>query len=298
MFKTDKDTRDQFPVMHPDSIDYVDGEYKVDIKSDADANGINVHHSLIGDNLVSQYILEEKAIFATEVVSPSSTYREIIQHEWADNKPSLEAKQSVTIDKEKVVSPYYYRPLVIVKNAIEKEKIILQAKHGIQKFFYDNEMSILPGTILAKDKFWNSEDYLFQLLKIDADENLTKGSFEVDDITNEGFYFKVRFATDLYELITRAQGDQCNFRDAILTFALSEGLNIIYREYRGDRGDEVREDENPEGERWRMYPALCRLYEEIDGRNLPCWDSKDFKPERIATALKPIIGVMRNDEND
>ena len=145
-------------------------------------------------------------------------------------------------------------------------------------------MLIRPGTILARDRSWNN-DYRFNLFEIDEKKDLKKGTFEVTAMPHDGFYFRVELASELYRLVKNARGDQCDLRDAILTFAFSEGLNILYREYR--------EDEN-----WKSHLALRGLHERIKKEGLAAWDEEDFKPEKIVTTLKPINGALRDDEND
>ncbi len=271
-------------MMQPGLMDYVDGEYKV-IDLDSMVDSISVHHSLKGDSLVSQYVLEGKAVFATEVSSPHSTYRKTFKHEWEETEPSLEVKQSFSVDREKMDGPVFYRPLVAVKESIKEERIRLQAEHGVHELFYGQEMLIRPGTILARDVFWNSEDYRLNLFEIDENKNLKKGSFEVKEVPDKGFYFRVELAPDLYRFVKNARGDQYDFKEAILTFAFSEGLNIIYRDYR-------------EEDAWTKHLALRSLYERIHEEGLDAWDSDNFKPEKIVTTLKPINGALRDDEND
>ncbi|WP_156013199.1 hypothetical protein [Thioalkalivibrio sp. HK1] len=284
MPKMTKKAIGQFPMMQPGSIDYIDGEYNVDIESDIDTSSIRVQHRVTGENLVSKYIQEGKAVFATEVVSPHSTYRKIFKHE-GSLRASLNVEQKVNIEKEKVIDPFYYRPLVVIKESVsnENEKINLQREHGVHELFYGQDMPILPGMILAKDNFWNPSEYKMSLFQIAEEKSLRKGSFEVMGIPEKGYYFRVEFASDIYQIMINKQGGQYDLKKTILTFALSEGLSIVYRESLVDE------------EKWKEFPALRILHDMIVKEGLNAWDGEKFNPGKIATTLCPIDGVMRND---
>ncbi len=278
--------------MHPDSLDYVEGHsYQTEIKSEEEFGPLEVEHQVSENNLVASYLREGKAVFATEVSSPYSTHRKIYKHQWEGGAPALRISQKIELDRDWLVSPVYYRPLVIVRDDLNREELNLETSHGVHELWHDRTVLILPGTILASAGFWNAKDYKSSIIKLTSDEKMHSGTMKVKTSPDDGFYFIVTVSTDVYKSIRSSDSDH---KRTILTFALSACLSIIQREYQQEGG----EGEEGDGDRdWRSYPALRALHREIERQGLPAWDNEqEFSPELVATRMRPIkVSVSEDD---
>ena len=109
---------------------------------------------------------------------------------------------------------------------------------------------------------------------------MEKGGFTVKANSNDGFYFSLEAAPDIFQFLQNPQGELA-LRKSILVHAVSQCLNILKSDY-----DASREDD--ETGQWEQYRNLKSLSDLLAEKNMGHWSDEDFDPVRVATGLYPI----------
>ena len=262
---------DSFPMLVGDRLDYREGAYDVAVSRSSQGVGMTVRHRVSGHNLVAEMLKRSEATFAVEVSAPYATYRVIRR---CEAEGGVEALQAVSWDPQEVVPPVYLRPMVIA--TVERSAtIVLNGEHGVHEVWQGVEVEVVPGRILAADQFWRASSTWESLIRLAPRDDLSPGVYWVEDCTGEGFHFKVHMHRALYEKMVNP-GDAHHHCRSILTACLSRGLEIVTAEYTED-------------ERWRDYPVLRALRDKLKEERLLTWEDEHFRPDEVATELKPIV---------
>lgn len=271
-------TNTSAPLMSDTRMDYPNSAYFAVVSRGSDQNSMEIMHAVRGDSLVANMLEASEAAFAAEVSAPYATYRKTEVSENIDGKLSVE--QTVSWESNKIIQPVYIRPLVI---ATQKKKITLSAdSDGVHSLWDKQTVTLLPGTILAIDKFWRSKSTMESLLRLVKDETLLPGTYRVDESTSEGFHFKVKAHPDLFGFLANPD-DRTDHRDAILVGALAAGFEILRRKYSANE-----EDAGEGGYDWRGFPTLRALHMHLVIEGITPWDEEDFCAEQAATMLRPL----------
>ena len=259
-----------FPVLAKERLDYVEGAYDVSVKRAEAGTGMAVTHEVSGRNLVSHLLKRSKAAFAVEVSAPYATYRRVCV---AEAEGKVEMLQAVAWDPKDVVPPVYVRPLVI-STAPKVKRLELNGRHGVHGVWQGVKVEIAPGVILATDQFWRAASTWESLIRLVSDADLRAGTYRVELNTGEGFHFRVQMSPSLFEKMVNP-GEAHRHCQTVLTGCLARGLEMVKEEY-------GRED------RWCEFPVLRALHEKLLGEGLRTWEDSGFRPEEVATCLKPI----------
>ena len=265
-------TSDSFPLLAGDRLDYVGSAYEVAVTRSPKGGAMSVRHRICGNNLVANLLEDLQATFAVEVSSPYATYREIRR---LGATGEVEALQAVSWDSRDVVPPVYLRPLVIAMVA-EPTRIVLNGKHGVHEVWQGVAVDLAPGAILASDQFWRAASTWQSLIRLVSNDAIPRGAYQVKTSTGDGFHFRVEMHPEFFETMV-SPGDSYHHCQSILTGCLSRGLELVRQEYGGA------------GERWREYPVLRALYEQLEEKGFGTWDEDDFRPDLVAARLKPIV---------
>ena len=262
---------DSFPMLVNDRLDYREGAYEVAVSRAPQGIGMVVRHRVAGRNLVADLLKRSEAAFAVEVSAPYASYRVIRICEAAGE---VQALQTVSWNPQDVVPPVYLRPMVIA-TVEQPANVVLNGEHGVHEVWHGVEVEIAPGGILAADQFWRASSTWESLIRLTPQDGLSEGVYYVEPCTGDGFHFKVRMHPVLFEKMVNP-GEAHHHCRSILTACLSRGLEIVRAEY-------------TEGERWRDYPVLCALRDKLKERGLRTWEDELFRPDEVATELKPIV---------
>lgn len=261
---------ENLPVLARDRLDYADGTYAVSVKRAQRGTGMAIGHVVSGRNLVSHLLKRSDAAFAVEVSSPYATYRRICL---AEAREKVELVQTVSWDPEDIVPPVYVRPLVVA-TAAKTRRLELNGHHGVHPVWRGVEVEIAPGAILAADRFWRTASTWESLIRLVSNDDLPAGAYRVEMNTGEGFHFRVQMNAKLFEKMV-SPGEDHRHCQTVLTGCLARGLEMVKDEYA------------PE-ERWREFPVLRALHDKLLGEGLGTWEDEHFRPEEVATRLKPI----------
>ncbi len=266
------------PLLSQDRLDYVAGTYDAAVTRAPNGDGMAVLHAVKGRNLVEYLLKQGKAAFAVEVSSPYATYRQVCS---AGPRGETALSQEVSWEPEQVVPPVYVRPLVIAELETTMS-LKLQTKHGVHDLWHDVEISLIPGTILAQDRFWRTSSTMQSLIRLVSNDSLPSGAYRVETSTGEGFHLNVQMHPDLFAWMVSP--DTKRHRDSILTGCLSRGLELIRAEY-------------GKGNHWSELPVLRALHGQLVKEGLCTWEDGDaFHPDEIASRLRPLEFAAQIDE--
>ena len=259
-----------FPVLAKERLDYLEGTYDVSVTRAATGTGMAVGHVVSGRNLVSHLLKRSKAAFAVEVSAPYATYRRMFV---AESEGKVEVRQTVVWDPKEIVPPVYVRPLV-VSTAPKAKRLELNGRHGVHAMWQGVKVEIAPGVILAIDQFWRAASTWESLIRLVSNADLRAGTYRVELNTGEGFHFRVQMSPGLFEQMV-SPGEAHRQCQAVLTGCLARGLEMVKEEYGSEDG-------------WREFPVLRALHEKLLAEGLGTWEDPGFRPEEVATCLKPI----------
>ncbi len=233
-----------------------------------------IQHRLEGRNLVRQLIEEGKGVFSCAIVSTWSSYRgiELVEADTVQMTETLVvAEQELKSQTRHYSSPTSFQPQIIATENVSK--IELTEKHGVDDIFVGHKISIPRAARVAYAPYFRIEALSQSILKIKEDQNLPKGCFEVSGVKENGFYFLVKMSTDLFGWV-KNPGLAHKHQKSILCFALSQGLEILNKEYF-------------EHKSWKEFANLNYLYSHLKRINAPLWDHEEFSPNRAVALWLP-----------
>ena len=156
----------------------------------------------------------------------------------------------------------------------------LTEQDGVARIWQNREINIPKGARLAKGSYLRTSNTMQDLLKVRCNSDMEKGSFTVKPNYNDGFYFALEAATDIFQFLQNPQGESA-LRRSIIVHAVSQCLNILKNEFNPSGED----DEKGQWEQHRNLTSLSNLLEDKGMRN---WNDDDFDAVRVATRLYPI----------
>lgn len=266
-----------YPSLTDGTLDYAEGNsYKTERAGGSQEDlSICIEHCVTGGNLVAELLLDGRAAFACTVIAACSAYREVFV---APQPPkqingAVMQRQEITCDGGKVSHPIIFQPHVVTRTGVPPFKA--EPRHGLGSFWMDGFIEFPPAAMIAAGPFWNPLNEVRSILWLqkDKENRLPAGCFEVDDVVENGFYFRVLVAPELYESLRRA-GSAIRHRDSIYAAAFSQGLQILQDKYHTD-------------EAWKEYPNLRALYAKLREKNLPVWTESNFSPNQTVAAFHP-----------
>ena len=185
-----------------------------------------------------------------------------------------------------VGEPPMLRPLIVATEA--KEGHTFDSKDGLFKAWQGVAINIPKGARLAIKPYYRPVASLHQMLEIEHQPDMKAGSLEVRESTEEGFYFKVRVASDIYEFLN-GSGHYSRHGQSVYTHMVSRCFEILVKDYKNF--DDA--DMSP-----LAFRNLKALADELVSKGLPWWQDEDFVPDKVATQLYPHRPpVLEDDES-
>ena len=274
-----------FPIMASGNMDYVDGNsYSVDLYSDpvTDTAVRRIQHKLSGRCWVRNLIDDGSAKFACIVAVPWCSYRSVFTASTTTTNGDREvvADQSIDCTTEEYASPLMLQPIIVVCR--ELKRVHLSEEDGINQLWIGSEVDVPKGAKIAYGPCFHGAAITQSILKVKEVDRLPKGCFEVYAVADEGFYFSVETSRDLFEKL-KNPGNAIKHRDSIYCFALSQGLDILRKDYQED-------------EKWRNHVNLRHLHSFLKKKGWSTWDEDNFKPNSVVAQWVPHeIDPMDND---
>lgn len=254
-----------WPVLQRGNTSYPNGSYSATVEPGTDQRSIGITHEVRGAPLIARLIDEGQAQYACTVSSPIASYRMI--------HTSMHPTHRVEWSRDDLGTPPLFIPQVV---AISEVWCTLDAAaDGVAELWHGRRVCLLKGSQLLIGPTFQLRSSLLQLLKFELDKSLKDGQFEVRPDTNDGFKFRVALAGDLHSFLRHPR--EIRDRSNIMTHIVSAALALLQRDYHEDDGERG----------WRTYSNLRALADDLERKELPVWDSDDFRPERVATGLHP-----------
>ncbi len=256
-----------FPVLEDGNLSFPEGEYLPDITNNGDGYSARIYHKVNNAPLIERFINEGLAICCCTVSVPITGYRELFTGSGFN--------QDLQWDKNWVGEPPVLRPLIVCKNPISHK---LCTEDGVHSMWVGQEISFDKGAKIAIGPDFRPVSSIQSLLSIDKDESLASGQFRIDECPDNGFYFKVKVASDLYKFLrSPGGGDHSKHSQSILIHAVSSCFALLAKDYSEEHGDNG----------WQSHPNLRALANEMKNKGLNVWGEDDFCPEFAATSLHP-----------
>lgn len=258
-----------YPVIEEGNLSYPRGEYLVETTPQQDGVSVLLNHAVIGAAFLEGVISAGKAKYGCLVSVPLTGYRKL--------HLSDHACQRVKWDMDVVGEPPMLRPIII---SVAEIYCMLGPSDGVAQAWQGREITIPKGARLALKSYLRPNSSLHHLLKVENNTSLRDGCFEVKPCEEDGFYFKVQAASDLFPFLQNASGHEAH-RKSVLTHVAGRCLEILAREYSGQ--DEEGEDDS----KWKSFRNLEALANELVKHELPIWDEEGFAADKVATRLYP-----------
>lgn len=279
-----------YPVMAKNSLDYLP-QHRYETVQDRHKNQkesfFTIDHKISDGNLVAKLISEGRAAFACTLTSAHSIYREVFVEKGSQE---IEHTQKLAWDEEKVRFPLLFQPAVVALEEINNY-FLNGFTDGVHDIWSGTKASFPKGAFLAIAPFWQSQTTLQSIVRIRKAEpgELLEGSYEVEPIEEDGFYFEIKTHPDLFDSLHN-YGGAVNHRNSIYAAALAEGLGILSRKFKKE-------------EEWVNHHNLRALRKMLNDKKMKdkrikVWDEEDFSPNQAVAAFHPHEIDTRVDVDD
>ena len=256
------------------------------------STGVVLHHELKNAPFIQSLIRQGTAKFACLVSAPRTGYRKL--------NISENSEQEISWDSDIVGEPPWLGPCILYVGKDFRGGTWAE-KDGVAELWLNREVYIPKGARLVKGRYLRPSPAMkhTNMLYAKKDEAMKPGTFRVEANSNDGFFFSIVAATDIYEFINNPRGNLA-LRDSILTHAISACFQILKTDYDAPVEDEENSG-NEDGEEWshkewKQHQNLVALSEWLGNKGLPHWSDYGFDAVKVATELYPI--VIPNPEED
>lgn len=279
--KSDEVRAFPYPVLEEGNLAFPDGEYTPDFEQGDDGYSAHVRHTVDGAPLIKRLVQDKQAVCGCTVSIPATGYRHLHVAEEGV------FKQQIKWDRDQVGEPPFVRPLIVCCEAVRHT---LSQRDGVHEAWIGREIELEKGTKIALGPTLRTKSSMQSLLSVKRDDSLEKGQMRVAPCTDEGFYFTVKVASDLYDFIQNpGGGGRSLHRRSILVHAASSCFALLAKDYTKDGEDE---------DGWRSYPNLRALAADMESKGLSTWEEiDDFCPELAATSMHP-HRIPSNEEDE
>lgn len=271
-----------YPILEDDALSYPDGQYNVEIRKLSDDNAFSITHTVIGASFINKALDEGRARCGCLVAIPMTGYRKLHLADAGRRELEISWEDSV------VGQPPSLRPLILTTEKIECE---LTATDGVDEAWHQT-VAFPKGARLAVKHYYRQVASLAGMLRIRVDPERKAGTFRVGTSQEEGFFFDVRVAADMFAFIRKdSNHSYIEHRGSVYTHIISKCFEILRADF-----SKPDDDGNPE---WENYPNLKALSEQLEQQELPHWaNEEEFSAEEVATAMHPHKFPMIAEDED
>lgn len=268
--KSDEVRAFPYPVLEEGNLSFPDGEYTPRFEKGSDGYSADVSHTVHGAPLIERLVRDKQAVCCCTVSVPTTGYRRLHVAEEGS------FQQQIKWDPDQVSEPPFVRPLIVCRKAIRHT---LSQGDGVHEVWIGREIELEKGTKIVLGPIFRTKSSMQSLLSFERDDSLKRGQMRVVPRTEDGFYFAVKVASDMYDFIQKPGGGERSLhRGSILAHAVSSCFALLAKDY-------VKDDEDEDG--WRSYPNLRALDVDMESKGLSRWYMDDFCPEQAATSMHP-----------
>ena len=268
-----------YPALEAGNLSFPQGSYEPEVRMREDGHSIEIEHRISGAPFIERLIEEGVVNYYCLFSVPKTGIRTLYKTAKVDK---------VSWEKSVVGQPPRLRPLLIYTG--EDRKCKLTAKCGVANLWQGKSITLPKGARLARGEFLdvnNSEYSFLRFAKGNGDE-FKRGSFKVLPSNEDGFYFKIEAAPDVFDFVQK-NGMDVALRAGILTGIVGQCFSILKYKYK-----ETDEDSND-------FPNLRTLSSKLESEYGSDWNDDDFDPMFAATTLYPLqvpSTVIDDDEDE
>ena len=264
-----------YPALEDGNFSFFDGSYTASTKLlGTSGTKVILEHQLSGAPLIEKLIEKGDAKYACLVSVPKTGYRKL---HIADSN-----RQEIGWELDIVGEPPMLRPVVLyVAKGLSRK---LTKSDGVAPIWQGKKVDIPKGARLASGRYLRPSSSIQSLLRVRHSKDMDSGSFLIEQNSNEGFYFSMEAASDIYRFIQNPQ-DNIELKNSIFTHALSQCLVILKSEYNMGEDDEDKDDS---ANHWKQHSNLVAFAEWLKTSGMPCWFEDGFDTVLVATKLYPI----------
>ena len=279
----------QYPIVSKNRADYLAGhEYVVRYRRvGSDRFTRSIEHSIHGDNLVSSLVRDGHANFVCLIDSPWCAYREIKYGNLdllRTEDDRIWLSQQLDLHTPNFSAPVLLHTAVLATDDLHN--ISLSKKYGVNSLWDGVDISIPKGAKVAIGPHFTSDPTTTSILRITKamEGELTKGSFRVGAVPEEGFYFKVDVEPSLYHQLKNAT-NATHHCESIYCFALSQGMEILKANY-------------SDSDVWQEHFYLRQLRKLLIEAGSTTWEDPDFDANQAVAKLQPHYIPIEEDHHE
>lgn len=255
-----------YPALEAGNLSFSEGDYEVDAVTGKSNYSVEITHKISGVPFFEKLINDGVAKFGCFLSISKAGIRRLDLSD--TDKQIVEWSRDILGETPKLLP-------VLLYTGDEKE-YTLTKEDGVAKIWQGKKISLPKGARLARYNYLNVNSSEYGILRFKQEEKHPKGSFTVEANTEEGFYFNVKVAPDIFHFV-QASGGKDKLRQAILTNAVARCFEILKNDYKET------EDTNIEAY-GNLKDLSAKLVDECDYD----WNDERFDPSGIATQLYPI----------
>ena len=279
------------PVIEDGNFSFPQGDYQVSHKPSAESSTeVILTHKLEGAPFIQKLIEERRAEFACLVSVPKTGYRKL--------HTSKDSEQRIGWDLDIAGEPPWLWPIILYVDG-NLQNGTWGKEDGVADIWLNQGIYIPKGARLARHRYLRPSSEIRHLLRAECgDSNMSPGTFTVSASSNDGFYFRLVAAEDIYKFIQNPQG-QSALRGSIITHAVSECFHILKTNH-GTSEEGVNEWEQHSNlvalSKWLEDEGLDRNWE--DKGIVSHWSEDNFDALRVATELYPIDSSTLEEDDE
>lgn len=272
------------PILSPATLNYREdcGYSAVQERRNEGEPVLLVRHTVTGEKcLVKDLLRSGHAKAMCTVVAPWAMYRKTFLSEAPPGLSSTGEKvlvvQRIPVHTDEFEPPIKMQPAIVIVDP--PPPIVLGEEHGVDELWHGAEIVFEKGAILTDHPWWETQlgESILKVVKA-HEEELKAGSYEVNLVPEQGFFFQMKVSPDLYESMRHPGSTAANAHvQSLYAAALSEGFVLLRRDYR-------------DPDEWQNYSNLRSLHAHLKQQNLPVWyegADADFRPNQIVAVLAP-----------
>ena len=264
-----------YPALEAGNLSFPDGNYEPNIKMGQDGHSAAIEHNITGAPFIERLIEEGVVGFYCLLSIPKSSVRKLYKTDRAG---------PIKWEKDIVSEPPKLRPILVYTG--EDKEYTLTEECGVAELWQGKTINLPRGARLARGSFQNVKSSEHNLIRFKKTDEYSRGMIDVKVSTEDGFYFVVNAAPDIYNFVQR-RGINEPLSNSILTAVVARCFSILLNDYK-----ENEENSND------SFPNLERLSENLKQEYGCDWNDESFDPMLAATKLYPFQAPHEKNMDD
>lgn len=267
-----------YPAIEAGNRSFPEGLYGAELRVSKDGRLVEVEHTISGAPFIEKLIEDDLVRFACLLSVPKAGIRRLID---TGRVGKVDLEDSI------MGEPPTLRPVALyVGEDMEHE---FTADCGVAELWRGQKITLPKGARIARGSFNKITPSDLSPIRFKQKKELPLGTFKVEQSTEEGFYFIVHAASDVFHFVQNP-GDHLTLKDTIVTGVVAQCFSILKHEY-GESDDEERSIDD--------FSNLKLLSEKLHSEFGYDWSDDAFDPAEAATKLYPLhVPTMSSGEDE